>query len=794
MSPNTDGKGLISGVWKWALVHRISCTVVPGEPATRSAMSNEVQDGGNTDIILLFREQRRLVSKLGLKRGLGESASVLAQGFLGTLEAVSFHRSRCYYHCCRQSCVEQGTSEGNSSELGPLAPGHHAETFQVFNVDYSHVQVPFEIVLWIMLASLAKLAFHWSGRLPAVMPESCLLIVVGLLVGGAIYGVRHTPPPTLSADAFFLFLLPPIVLDAGYFLPGRLFFENLGTILLYAVVGTMWNALGIGFSLRGLCLVVPGEALQGLSLFHCLQFGSLIAAVDPVAVLSVFEEIHVNEQLHILVFGESLLNDAVAVVTYKLFESFLRMPSLSSMDVLVGAFQVLLVGAGGVVVGVFFGLVAALVTRFTARAQVIAPLFVFLFSYLSYLTSEMLHISGIMAIMSCAVSMKQYVEANISEKSHTTIKYFLKMWSSVSETLIFIFLGVSTIQDKHMWNWPFVTGTLFLCLAWRAVGVLLLTAVINKVRRNTVTFRDQFIIAYGGLRGAICFSLVFLMDDFPMKKLLITTTITVILFTVFVLGMTIKPLVELLEVRKRSDLDLPSLGEEIHCRVLDHLMTGIEEVVGYTGQHHWKDKFDQFNNRYLRKFLVRQDKQPKSSLVRLYQKLQRRDQKREEMRKDEECVMETTQSRVLLPEEMDSIRRILTTNLYDFNKRHMMAYSRHELSPEFFMDNTSHHSLCKPQSLGDQTLYLSHTLSTQYEHEYEHETYRDGHRCLSRSTEGALLSHNGPGELPRDGHTDADSAPGAAPAPGSSLARSSTTSACKVPKKLSFILENERDK
>lgn len=64
-----------------------------------------------------------------------------------------------------------------------------------------------------------------------MVPESCLLIMVGLLVGGVIYGVRHSAPPTLSADAFFLFLLPPIVLDAGYFLPGRLFFENLGTIL-----------------------------------------------------------------------------------------------------------------------------------------------------------------------------------------------------------------------------------------------------------------------------------------------------------------------------------------------------------------------------------------------------------------------------------------------------------------------------------------------------------------------------------------------------------------------------------
>lgn len=84
-------------------------------------------------------------------------------------------------------------------------------------------------------------------------------------------------------------------------------------------------------------------------------------------------------------------------VLYRLFESFLRMPTLTGFDVLLGAFEVLAVGTGGVLVGIFFGLVAALVTRFTARAQVIAPLFVFLFSYLCYLTSEMLHISGFFA-------------------------------------------------------------------------------------------------------------------------------------------------------------------------------------------------------------------------------------------------------------------------------------------------------------------------------------------------------------------------------------------------------------
>nr|XP_015207281.1 PREDICTED: sodium/hydrogen exchanger 2-like isoform X1 [Lepisosteus oculatus] len=577
-----------------------------------------------------------------------------------------------------------------SNTSGPPLTTTHREPRRpwVFSVDYHHVQAPFEIGLWIMLASLAKLGFHWSGRVPAVVPESCLLIMVGLLVGGVIYSVRHEAPPLLSAEAFFLYLLPPIVLDAGYFLPIRLFFENLGTILWYAVLGTLWNALGIGLSLYGVCQAGPW-GLGDLSVLQSLLFGSLIAAVDPVAVLSVFEEIHVNEQLHILVFGESLLNDAVTVVLYKLFESFLRLPSVSGADVAAGVCQLLLVGLGGLCVGLAFGLMAALTTRCTARVQVIAPLFVFLYSYLSYLTSEMFRLSGIVAIVTCAVTMKQYVEANMSQKSHTTIKYFLKMWSSVSETLIFIFLGVSTIQDAHMWSWAFVSFTLFFCLFWRALGVLFLTALVNRLRRNPVTFKDQFIIAYGGLRGAICFSLVFLIDDFPKKRLFITTTIVVILFTVFVQGMTIKPLVELLEVKRRKKAP-PTVSEEIHIRLLDHLLVGIEDITAQWGQNYWKDRFEQFNKKYLRRYLIRADKQAQSSIVQVYQRLEKRDI----LGPDAEGLGESTvppkeaapPSQPLRPEEVESFRKLLSRNLHSISRKQTQTYSRHTLHPDVTTD------------------------------------------------------------------------------------------------------------
>ena len=154
--------------------------------------------------------------------------------------------------------------------------------------------------------------FHVIPTISSIVPESCLLIVVGLLVGGLIKGVGETPP-FLQSDVFFLFLLPPIILDAGYFLPLRQFTENLGTILIFAVVGTLWNAFFLGGLMYAVCLV-GGEQINNIGLLDNLLFGSIISAVDPVAVLAVFEEIHINELLHILVFGESLLNDAVTVV------------------------------------------------------------------------------------------------------------------------------------------------------------------------------------------------------------------------------------------------------------------------------------------------------------------------------------------------------------------------------------------------------------------------------------------------------------------------------------------------
>ncbi|KAG8588675.1 hypothetical protein GDO81_006057 [Engystomops pustulosus] len=531
--------------------------------------------------------------------------------------------------CASSPEVEPQGFTSNADEAHSFTPGPHdghgnksshgkRKLFPVLGMDYSYIREPFEIALWILLACLMKLGFHVIPTLSSVVPESCLLIVVGLLVGGLMKAVGETPP-VLKSSVFFLYLLPPIILDAGYFLPLRPFSENLGTILMFAVLGTLWNAFFIGSLLYGVCQI-SGAKLLDVGILDNLLFGSIISAVDPVAVLAVFEEIHINELLHILVFGESLLNDAVTVVLYHLFEEFSTLDKVTFRDISLGFLSFFIVSLGGVFVGLVYGIIAAFTSRFTSHIRVIEPLFVFLYSYMAYMSAELFHLSGIMALIASGVVMRPYVEANISHKSHTTIKYFLKMWSSVSETLIFIFLGVSTVAGPHSWNWTYVISTLIFCLIARVLGVMSLTWFINKFRIVKLTTKDQFIIAYGGLRGAIAFSLGYLLHS-PNRDMFLTAIITVIFFTVFVQGMTIRPLVELLAVKKKQETKR-SINEEIHTQFLDHLLTGIEDICGHYGHHHWKDKLNRFNKTYVKKCLIAGERSTEPQLIAFYHKME----------------------------------------------------------------------------------------------------------------------------------------------------------------------------
>uniref|UniRef100_UPI0037E96842 sodium/hydrogen exchanger 2-like n=1 Tax=Semicossyphus pulcher TaxID=241346 RepID=UPI0037E96842 len=499
-------------------------------------------------------------------------------------------------------------------------PDEERSNLPVFTMDYDRIQVPFEFTLWILLASFAKIGFHIYHKITIWIPESCLLITIGLIVGGIMHAVKEEPPAVLRSTVFFLYMLPPIVLDNGYFMPTRPFFENVGTVLWYAVVGTLWNSIGIGISLFAVCqFEVFG--VQDINLQENLLFASIISAVDPVAALNVFEDIGVNEQIYIVIFGEGLFNDAVTVVLYNMFSFLADLPEVESLDVVLGMAKFIVVAAGGVFFGLLFGFTAAFTTRFTHNVRHIEPLFVFMYSYLAYLVCECFSLSSVLAIITCAISMKYYVEENVSQRSCTTIRHVIKMLSTISETLIFFFLGVVTITTDHEWNWAYILFTLLFAFVWRGIGILVLTQIINPFRTIQFNYKDQFGLSYGGLRGAICFALAFtLPNSINRKMLFVTAAIAIILFTVFIQGISIRPILEYLNIR-RTNKDLNTINVEVHTRVMEHVVSGIEDVCGQWSRFYWKDKFKKFNDCVLTRILVR-DHRAESSIVSLYKKLE----------------------------------------------------------------------------------------------------------------------------------------------------------------------------
>ncbi|KAK6107152.1 sodium/hydrogen exchanger 3 [Brugia pahangi] len=501
------------------------------------------------------------------------------------------------------------------------APGR----FQVISFNWEEVQKPYTIAIWLLLAGIAKMVFHISKRVADTFPDSSLLIVVGLILG-VLLKLSNVNDSifNLEANVFFLYLLPPIIFDAGYFMPNRALFENFGSILVFAVIGTIWNCLAIGSSLYGLGLLNVFSIK--FSIFEIFLFSALISAVDPVAVIAVFEEIHVNETLFITVFGEALFNDGITVVLYQMFRKFVLIgkDKLIPIDYFSGGISFFVIGLGGTAIGLFYAFIVSFITKYTDKVKILNPIFIFLIPYMAYLTGEMFGLSSILAIVACGMAMKQYVKGNITATAATSVKYFTKMLAQICETVIFMFLGLSTISSKHHWDLPFIALTIIFCLVYRSIGVIVQCAILNRFRKQSFTRVDQFILCYGGLRGAIAFGLVVSMpNNIHAKSMFTTACIAVIYFTVFLQGITIRPLATYLNIEREAE-EGPTMIQSVYMRYFDYTMAGVEDIAGQKGYNSIRDAFERLNATIFRPLLMRNQKPHQfdaSKIIRAYTKI-----------------------------------------------------------------------------------------------------------------------------------------------------------------------------
>uniref|UniRef100_A0A8B9RCZ0 Sodium/hydrogen exchanger n=1 Tax=Astyanax mexicanus TaxID=7994 RepID=A0A8B9RCZ0_ASTMX len=479
----------------------------------------------------------------------------------------------------------------------------------IVKVQWQHVENPYLVVIWILVAGVAKMSVvQLNTRLKSFFPESGLLIICGFILGGIVWGADKAQTFKLTPRNFFYFLLPQIILDTGYFMPNKLFFSNLGAILVHAVIGTVWNAGAVGVSLWG-CWLGGAMGDLNIGLLQFLLFGSLLAAVDPVAVIAVFEEVHVNEVLFIWVFGESLLNDGVTVVLYNVFDAFVSLggEKINAGEIIKGIVSFFVVSFGGSAIGVIFAIIISLLTKYTGKVQIIEAGFIFVLGYLSYLTAEMLSLSAILSVTFCGVCCQKYVNANMDEKSVTAVRYAMKVFANGSETMIFVFLGVTAIDSViWVWNTGFICLTILFAIIYRFIGVFTLTWFLNQYRLVPIEVIDQLVMSYGGLRGAVAYGLAASLDEtrIPEKNLIISTTLIVVYFTVVIQGLTMKPIVKWLKVKRVEPTDL-KLIEKVNNRACEHVLAAMEDIAGRIGDNWWTRGWKRFEDTYITWFLMK---------------------------------------------------------------------------------------------------------------------------------------------------------------------------------------------
>uniref|UniRef100_A0A663E1E0 Sodium/hydrogen exchanger n=1 Tax=Aquila chrysaetos chrysaetos TaxID=223781 RepID=A0A663E1E0_AQUCH len=369
---------------------------------------------------------------------------------------------------------------------------------------------------------------------------------------------------TFDPSIFFNILLPPIIFHAGYSLKKRHFFRNLGSILTYAFLGTAISCIVIGLIMYGFvkAMVHIGQ-LKGWE-FHftdCLFFGSVMSATDPVTVLAIFHELHVDTDLYTLLFGESVLNDAVAIVlTYSISiyspkenpNAFDAAAFFQSVGNFLGIF------AGSFAMGSSYAVVTHL-TKFTKLREfpMLETGLFFLLSWSAFLSAEAAGLTGIVAVLFCGVTQAHYTYNNLSPDSKMRTKQLFEFMNFLAENVIFCYMGLALFTfQNHLFNPLFIFGAFVAVFVARACNIYPLSFLLNLGRKQKIPRNFQHMMMFSGLRGAIAFALAIRDTESQPKQMMFTTALLIVFFTVWVFGGGTTPMLTWLQIRlSASNLD-----------------------------------------------------------------------------------------------------------------------------------------------------------------------------------------------------------------------------------------------
>lgn len=440
------------------------------------------------------------------------------------------------------------------------------------------------ILLSLLCAALWSSYFLQQRRIKAIH-ETVLSIFYGMIVGLIIRvspGHYIQDAVKFNSGYFFNILLPPIILNSGFELNQANFFSNIGSILTFAIPGTFISSLVLGIILY----VWTAIGFDGVSLefVDALAVGATLSATDPVTILSIFNAYKVDPKLYTIIFGESLLNDAISIVMFETCQKFHGKPAhFSSLFEGIGLF--LMTFTISTIIGIGVGILVALILKHShiRRYPQIETCLVLLFAYESYFFSNGAHMSGIVSLLFCGITFKHYAYFNMSRRTQIATKYIFQLLAQLSENFIFIYLGLSLFTEVELVFKPLLIIITFIsiCIArWCAVFPLsrflnffykakfkeftnhnfVNGAISSQSAPDEISHSYQMMIFWAGLRGAVGVALAMGLQG-EAKWALLATVLVVVVLTVILFGGSTASMLEILGIRTGVEQHLDSDDE-----------------------------------------------------------------------------------------------------------------------------------------------------------------------------------------------------------------------------------------
>ena len=436
------------------------------------------------------------------------------------------------------------------------------------------------------LITIAVLILPLSKRYK--FPYTVLLAVVGIVLGlltEAIHGLHLGPVSDLfhsfksfdlTSEIIIFVFLPALIFESSLSIDARKLIADIRPILFLAVVGLLISAFTVGGAVY---------AVSGMGFIVCLLLGAILSATDPVAVVAIFKDLGAPKRLAILVEGESLFNDATAIVLFNILVAMVI--GSTNADLFGGVMTFLKVFVGGIVVGYVMARIFAWVISKVAGIALVEVTLTISLAYLSFLVAEhYLHVSGVMAVVAAALVIGSTGRTSISGGGWHLLEETWENLGFWANSLIFVLVGLSVPQILSVFSGDmWLTLLVLIVVAFFTRGLLthaVLPALTKTGVAAPVSLGFRTVMWWGGLRGAVSLALalaIFENDAFPeeVRNFIAALVCAFVLFTLFVNATTVGWVMKSFGLDKLSPADLAIRNRTV-ARALSEITQAVPKV------------------------------------------------------------------------------------------------------------------------------------------------------------------------------------------------------------------------